>query len=301
MKNQTPTFKKIFEQWFAHYQQTVAKVTADKTYWLLHNKAIPVIGDMPIDTITPQIVLELSNHVAKTAPKQARRLVLDIVRIIDYAVIVLNIIEHNKLSKVICFIPKKAEIGMKFVYTNQLPILFNDINHCKCNDIVKQAFYLLVYTALRRAEIVNAKKSEFDLKNKIWTIPAERMKVAGNGDHVIPLAPQVIELITPLFDNQSDYLFALPNRPEKPFNAWSLTQLMKNSGWQGKQTLHGFRKIFSTHAHLSRLWTIDAIELSLAHKIRGVRGVYNHADMLDERVELMNWWADEVDKWRGVV
>lgn len=156
---------------------------------------------------------------------------------------------------------------------------------------------MLIYTALRCQEVAYAKKSGFDLQARVWTIPAERMKISS-GSHAVPLSSQVIELITPLFDSDSNYLFSLPNSPSKPINAWSINQVIRQSGWQGKQTLHGFRKIFSTYAHASRKWTIDTIELSLAHRISGVRGIYNHADMLDERVGLMQWWANEVDGWR---
>ncbi|MDO5651032.1 MAG: hypothetical protein Q4G13_02710 [Moraxella sp.] len=63
--------------------------------------------------------------------------------------------------------------------------------------------------------------------------------------------------------------------------------------------MHGFRHIFSTHAH-EHGFAPDVIELCLSHKIAGVRGVYNHAQMLDKRRELMYWWADVLDDWRKI-
>lgn len=299
MKNKTPTFSTVFEAWFAHYEQTVKKRTSEQTYWLIANKVNPVLGRMPIDSITPKAVLDLCNAVAQQSPYNSRMIAINLNRIFDYAVVVMNIMPYNKLSKINSYLPKRKVAGMKFVDTDELPEFFLDIAlNTTCHDVIKRAFFVLIYTALRRQEVAYAKKSEFDLQARIWTVPAERLKISDNGRHIVPLSNQVIELITPLFDSDSDYLFSLPNNPSKPINAWSINQVIRQSGWQGKQTLHGFRKIFSTHAHASRKWTIDAIELSLAHRIGGVRGIYNHADMLDERVELMAWWADEVDGWR---
>ena len=65
-------------------------------------------------------------------------------------------------------------------------------------------------------------------------------------------------------------------------------------------TIHGLRKVFSTHAHESGRWSVDAIELQLAHVIPGVRGVYNKAYLLDERRRLMIWYASEIQSWRRI-
>lgn len=298
---QPPTFKKVFDQWYAHYERTVKTKTALQTHRLMETKVLPHIGTKPIHHITAKDVLNLYHQVNEHTPNTAKRIVNHIIKVMDYAVVILQVIKYNKALPVRSYFDSYKVKGMKFVSTDKLPQLFADITaYNRTCDVITCAFWLLVYTALRRTEVAHAKKCEFDLSAKRWTIPAERMKVASNGEHIVPLSPQVIKLIAPLFDDDSEYLFPSPIRPNEPVDPWSLYQVLRQSNWHSKQTLHGFRKIFSTHAHLSRLWTIDAIELSLAHKIGGVRGVYNHADMLDERVELMNWWADEVDKWRGV-
>lgn len=62
-------------------------------------------------------------------------------------------------------------------------------------------------------------------------------------------------------------------------------------------TVHGVRKIFSTVAHESDQFSIDAIELQLAHEITGVRGVYNRARYIEQRKNLVEWWANQVDEW----
>ncbi|MDO4895661.1 site-specific integrase [Moraxella sp.] len=303
MNNQSLTFAKVFESWFNdHYCHKVKPGTYNQTCRIMSSSVLPVIGDTAIDQITPKQVLDLCNDIAKTRANKARRIAFFIENVLDYALVVLNVIEYNKISSIKKYLPQKpTPKGRQYVKIAQLPYLFADMaqdNHC--HDVVERAFWVLVYTGLRRSEVAYAKKCEFDFDKKLWVIPAERMKIGGNGSHTVPLSRQVIDLVAPLMNSQSEFVFSLPTRPDRPINAWSVGYLLRKSQWHNKQTLHGFRKIFSTHAHESGRWNIDAIELSLAHKIGGVRGVYNHATFMTERTNLMQWWANEVDNWRGI-
>jgi integrase len=63
---------------------------------------------------------------------------------------------------------------------------------------------------------------------------------------------------------------------------------------------HGFRGMASTRLNEMRRWSVDAIEMQLAHKDRDtIRGIYNQAAYWDERVEMMQAWADYLDHLRG--
>lgn len=302
MNNQFVTFAEVFESWFNdHYRHKVKPATHSQNYRLISRSVLPVIGDIAIDRITPKQVLDLCNDIAQTHPNKARSIANFINNVMDYALIVLNVIEYNKISSIKKYLPQKpTPKGRRYVPISQLPYLFTDMQDNNCHDVVQRAFWVLVYTGLRRSEVAYAKKDEFDFDKKLWVIPAERMKIDGNGTHVVPLSRQVIDLVAPLMGSPSQFVFSRPTRLDRPIHAWSVQYLLRRSKWHGKQTLHGFRKIFSTHAHESGLWNIDAIELSLAHKIGGVRGVYNHATFMSERTELMQWWANEVDNWRGL-
>ncbi len=75
----------------------------------------------------------------------------------------------------------------------------------------------------------------------------------------------------------------------------SLT-VIKQIGYEGLESGHGFRHEFSTIMN-EQEWPADAIEVQLAHANGGsVRGIYNHAQYLDKRREMMQWWADWIDE-----
>ena len=74
--------------------------------------------------------------------------------------------------------------------------------------------------------------------------------------------------------------------------------IIKRNGYGGQMVTHGFRSLFSTHANNSKKFRADVIEYQIAHVPKDrIRGIYNRAEYFEERLELMQWYSDEVDKW----
>ena len=294
------TLNELFDQWYEQYARTVLLTTANETHSYLSLRVLSEIGELDINGIKPKMILDVANGIAVHSTYYAKRAVADIARIYDYACI-LDITDKNPAARVSRYVETHKVVGHNFVSPKQVPTMLAAVDtHASSSASVMLAFWTIVYTAVRRQEAVFAKKSEFDFNDLTWTIPPERMKVKNGKPHIVPLSAQLAILLSEYFDSNNS-IYAFPAKSMLlPINAWSPYYVLKKAGWAGKQTLHGFRKIFSSHAHNIGLWSIDAIELSLAHAIPGVRGVYNHAEYFDERAELMQWYADQVDNWRGL-
>ncbi|MEK9095196.1 tyrosine-type recombinase/integrase, partial [Escherichia coli] len=92
------------------------------------------------------------------------------------------------------------------------------------------------------------------------------------------------------------YVFAGRNDKKKPICENAVLLVIKQIGYEGLESGHGFRHEFSTIMN-EHEWPADAIEVQLAHTNGGsVRGIYNHAQYLDKRREMMQWWADWLDE-----
>lgn len=91
-------------------------------------------------------------------------------------------------------------------------------------------------------------------------------------------------------------LFPGRNNPKKPMSDMALTVLVRRIGYAGRVTGHGFRHTMSTILHeqgFNSAW----IELQLAHVDKNsIRGTYNHAQYLEGRMEMMQWYADYIGK-----
>lgn len=162
-------------------------------------------------------------------------------------------------------------------------------------------------TAVRTSELIEARWSEFDFEEKLWVIPAERMKMAR--DHVVPLSRQTIEALeeSRLYSRNSKLVFPGRSSNKKPIsNNTILFSIYKTADYRGKMCGHGFRSVFSTYLHSlknkqeQRVFQSDAIERQLAH-VEGnkVKAAYDRNKHLKERTRLMQTWADTCDKWSG--
>ena len=134
-----------------------------------------------------------------------------------------------------------------------------------------------------------------DFENRLITINAEVMK--NRKQHLVPMSQQVHDLLKQLQPITSISLFVFPGRNDKkkPISENAVLQVIRQIGYEGLASGHGFRHQFSTILN-EHGWPHDAIERQLAHVDRNnIRGIYNHAQYLEKRREIMQWWADYID------
>jgi integrase len=172
-----------------------------------------------------------------------------------------------------------------------------------------ELFRLLLLTGQRKSEVANAQWPEFDLPQKLWMIPAERMK--AQAPHVVPLSGDVIAILQslPRF-NKGDHLFSTTSGV-KPVNGFSkaktaldqamLAEMRKAAGDDGAQprlkqepfVIHDIRRTMRTG--LSALPVPDLVrELVIAHTKPGLHKVYDQFAYVDEKRQALDLWAARV-------
>jgi integrase len=158
-----------------------------------------------------------------------------------------------------------------------------------------QALKFLLLTAARTIEVLHATWGEINFGEKLWRIPGERMK--GAREHVVPLAPEALELLRGLYregDSDDGFLFLGP-QPGKPLSEAALRAVMRRMG--RVEVPHGLRSSFSDWAHERTGHSNHAIELSLSHSIgSAAEKSYRRGDMLGKRRRLMEQWSKYVTR-----
>ncbi|TRO08246.1 DUF4102 domain-containing protein [Ectopseudomonas mendocina] len=161
------------------------------------------------------------------------------------------------------------------------------------------ALRLMLLTFVRTVELRKAEWAEFDLDRAEWRIPAERMKMRE--PHIVPLSRQVVELLRELQTLSGGRRLLFPNlrKPNECMTATTLNRALERMGFNGKDSIgfsaHGFRATASTMLN-EMGYRADVIERQLAHAERNkVRASYNQAEYLEERRQMMQAWADNVD------
>lgn len=174
----------------------------------------------------------------------------------------------------------------------QLQSFLTAINSYK-NELVKSALKFGIYTALRSANVRKLRWQWLDFSKKLIIIPANEMKMKR--EFILPMSSGV-EAILKSMDKMGELVFS---HNEKPMSDSTLNKAIKILGFGKAQDFHGLRGLFSTT--LNELSTThklssEIIELCLAHEQKDtVRSAYNHALRLDEKRELMQFWADYID------
>ena len=98
------------------------------------------------------------------------------------------------------------------------------------------------------------------------------------------------------FSRGNQFVFEQQNNPQKPMSENTMLYAMYRMGYHGRATVHGFRATASTILN-EKGFRSDVIELLLAHVEKNqVRAAYNRAEYLDERREILQWWADHLDE-----
>jgi integrase len=152
------------------------------------------------------------------------------------------------------------------------------------------AVQFAILTACRSGEVRGATWSEIDLKEKLWTIPAARMK-AGK-EHRVPLSAAAVALLRAA--RCDDDIVYPGHRRGTQLSDMSLTAVLRRMG-RGDITVHGFRSTFRDWCAeaAGNAFSREVCEHALAHSLPDkVEAAYRRGDLLEKRIELMRAWAD---------
>ena len=151
------------------------------------------------------------------------------------------------------------------------------------------ALRLLILTATRTKEVIESQFDEFDLQKKMWTIPADKMKVRKK--HKVPLSDEAISIIELMRKKHNhEYVFTNPATGRHISNGAMLIFLKKQFPHL-KITVHGFRSSFRDWAEEIGQYQHNAIEFCLAHELPNkVEKAYLRSDLIDARTIIMNDW-----------
>jgi integrase len=154
--------------------------------------------------------------------------------------------------------------------------------------ISARALEFLILTAARTAEVIGATWNEFDLLNKLWTIPAERMK-ASRG-HRVPLSDAAIDVLKSLPKEAKNPHVFIGGRKGQGLSNMAMLELLR--GMRPGLTVHGFRSTFKDWASETTSYANIISEMALAHTVGNkVEAAYRRGDLLEKRKRLMRDWA----------
>jgi integrase len=274
--------------------------TIKKARWFL--ELLKDIGKRPIASITPHELLDALKRIERRGHHEtANRLRSFAGRVFRYGFATLRTEQNPADILRGALIVPKVKHHAAVIEPAKVGALLRAIDDYEGRPETVFALKLAPHVFLRPGELRQAKWSEIDFADKVWRVPAERMKMKQ--PHTVPLSRQSLFFLRELraVARPGEFVFPALHTTKRSICENTLNIALRRLGYgPDEMTSHGFRAMASTLLNESGLWHPDAIERALAHGDKDkVRAAYHRGTHWDERVRMAQWWSDYLDQLRA--
>lgn len=265
----------------------------------LDNHIYPYIADSPVHEISAGDILLVLRRMEDAGSLEMLSKVTQRVRQVFALAVIEGMIPANPASDLKAALKTPISKNYSHVSIEEFPELLRRIDDydkiSKVYPVTQLAMQFLSLVFIRTKELRTLEWTDINHGKQLIEIPAERMKM--NQSHLVPLSAQALTVLDELkiYTSDSNYIFCQQNNKYKPMSENAVLYALYSLGYHGRMTGHGFRHIASTQLN-EMGFRSDLIEKQLAHgDSNKIRAVYNKAQYLRERTEMMQSWADYLD------
>jgi len=293
-KAKAVSFSKVAEQYIAQHEAGW-KNPKHAAQWAttLATYAYPVIGSVTVANVDTPLVLKVLESIWTEKTETASRLRGRIEAILDYAT-AKGLREGPNPARwkghLALTLPAKRRVAPvehhKAIPVTEMPSFMKQLRQI-CG-VSARALEFLTLTAARSGEVRGMEWDEVDLVNKIWVVPAIRMK--AKREHRVPLSDAAV-LILNRIKQENDGLLVFPGAKGKELSDMSLTSVMRRMGIDAVP--HGLRSSFRNWTAEMTAYPNEVAEMALAHTVsNAVEAAYRRGDLFEKRRSMMHDWAE---------
>lgn len=292
------SFEHIARRWHDIQKSKLSEDYANLVLTRLENDVFPYIGKLPINEITPMIILQVLRRVEdRGAIETAHRLKAKCSEIFCFAIIeqIIDIDPTAALKKALktCQTENFASIE-----SDDIGALIRDIKHnSRMYPTTRNLMVLMMLTFVRTNELISAEWSWVNFDDKTLIIPAEKMKIK-RGDHIVPLSSQAIACLREQQQNCGNrkHIFPSPNKPRQSISNNAILNALYDMGYKGKMTGHGFRALANTIIIEKLNYDPSIPDRQLGHLVKDkIVRAYNRAQYLEQRTQMMQDWGNYIE------
>lgn len=294
------TFKECAEGYIeAHRAGWKSDKHAGQWAATLETYAYPVIGKLPVGSVDDGHVMKILQPIWNTKTETANRVRGRIEKVLDRAkALKLRTGENPARWKghLDQLLPARSQVAP---VEHHAALPYRDLPDFMAklrqrDGISARALEFTILTIARTGDTIGGNWNEIDESEKLWTVPAERVKGkkgARRRDHVVPLTDQALAILADL-PREGDYIFPGAKEGEGLSNM-AMAELLKEMGYAGDvATVHGFRSTFKDWCSEQTHYPNELSELAMAHTVSDkVEAAYRRGDMREKRQQLMADWA----------
>ncbi|MCL7404911.1 tyrosine-type recombinase/integrase [Paradonghicola geojensis] len=298
--NNVPTFSEAVDQVYKlHEPSWRNKKHAAQFRSTLEQYVSPFCGMKKISEVTSQDVMNALKPIWLTKTETARRVKQRIGVVMKWAIVQGYRLDDpsNAIEQAL---PKAARAvkQRKSIHYDKVAECLSAVQGSHAGASTKLALDFLILTAARSGEVRLATWPEINLKRRLWTIPAERMK--GKAEHVVPLSDRAVDVLNAARELGKGDLVFPGAKAGRPMSDMTMSKLIKELGFDAD--VHGFRTSFRVWVQECTDASFEVAEKALAHKTKNkVVAAYARSNLIEKRRELMQQWADHLTQAGGKV
>ena len=296
------TFEAVAREWLSKTSNKRAAVTQAKIMNWLEKDVFPFIGKLAITNIKAKDVLDkvARRMEARGIHESAHRIVQICSQVFRYAVAT-GVAERDvtaDLRGALVAIEKANYASI--TEPKEVGKLLRSIHAYGGHPCAVAGLKLSPLVFVRPGELRAAEWAEIDMDAAEWRIPAAKMKMKV--EHLVPLSKQAVEILRALhqFSGHGQFVFPSIRTGERCMSENTINAALRGMGYPKEvMTAHGFRAMARTIMDEVLGERTDLIEHQLAHTVKDPNGrAYNRTAHLPARREMMQRWADYLDKLR---
>ncbi len=255
----------------------------------LKSYAFPVIGEMKVNTVETSHILSILTPIWLTKSETALRVRQRLSTVLKYCKAQNWRSDDPADREIIEVLPKQGRRSnhMKSMDYREVGAFIKEMKNSPAGMTTKLALEFLILNASRSGEVRFAKWNE--IKEKIWTIPAERMKAKIT--HRTPLTERCLEILKEAerISQGSNYIFC-GYKKDKPLSENTFNKLIKELGYDVHT--HGFRTSFKTWTQEKTNYPREVAEKQLAHSLNDkAEAAYARSELMEKRNLLLESWG----------
>ncbi|CAM3088834.1 integrase arm-type DNA-binding domain-containing protein [Paracoccus nototheniae] len=288
------TFRTVADEWLKAQEAAWTPAHALRVISRFKGDVYPAFGDEPIRELSAQKILKMLRTIEdRGAVDVAKRVRQSVGAVMRYAIATGRADRDPAADLTGALKPSPRVKHMAAIKQNELGEFMAKLRAYDGEPQTRLGLELIMRTMTRTNELRFGTWDE--ISGDVWRIPGDRMKMAR--DHMIPLPPQAQAILKELKQHAGGSPWIVPGLRGKPQSQNTYIFALYRMGYRSRVTVHGMRSLASTVLNESGLWSGDAIERQLAHVPgNGVRASYNHAEYWPERVRMVAWFNDFLDK-----
>jgi integrase len=307
METSGNTFQRIATEWHALKSRSWSPAYGKNVLHRLEMDIFPDIGQLAVSAVTHRDLINAFRKIeARGAHEIAKRGKAVCGQIFSYAIQV-GATTKNPVVDMKDVLQTVTLGKFPAISNDELPAFLEALssNEACMQPVTRIGLRLLMLVFVRTSELIETPWSEIEPGSPTWTIPWSRMKMGKRrlnpikNDHVVPLSRQSLRLLDELrrHTGGSKYLFPNVRDPARPMSNNAFLKAIERMGYKGDMSGHGFRALAMTTLKEEFRYRHEVVDRQLAHVQKDKNSeAYDRGHYIDERREMMQVWADHIDK-----